>query len=102
MRAKELGATPLLEHMPIPGIGAFSMLRDPAGATVRAVPTAARLTRDDLDRRCSLDSPQSLSRSLPTLSRRTHDAARRENTNAILLRRASRVSVRAMPTFGLT
>lgn len=32
-KAKQLGAMALLENTPIPGIGAFSMLRDPTGAT---------------------------------------------------------------------
>lgn len=32
-RAKQLGAKPLLESIPIPDLGAFSLLRDPVGAT---------------------------------------------------------------------
>ena len=31
-KAKQLGATPIMEGMPIPGIGSFSMLTDPTGA----------------------------------------------------------------------
>ncbi|MFO1076777.1 MAG: VOC family protein [Planctomycetota bacterium] len=31
-KAKELGANAMMENMPIPGVGAFSMLMDPAGA----------------------------------------------------------------------
>ncbi len=40
--AKELGAKPMLENVPIPGIGAFSMLQDPAGAVFALFAPAAR------------------------------------------------------------
>jgi hypothetical protein len=43
-RARGLGATIIVEHMPIPGFGALAILRDPAGATFglwQAEPRAA-------------------------------------------------------------
>ena len=31
-KAKQLGAMAMMENMPIPGVGSFSMLMDPTGA----------------------------------------------------------------------
>jgi predicted enzyme related to lactoylglutathione lyase len=40
-KAKKLGTTAMMESIPIPGIGAFSLLQDPCGAAFALDPSAS-------------------------------------------------------------